>query len=79
MTKLYDIKISVSMIFVALRIVGKYEKFNGTVDTNTYVKRITHIFIYQIAEEIKNRKWSALILVRQYLWTLCDPITRINI
>jgi hypothetical protein len=67
MTKLYYIKLGVSMILVTLEMARKHGEFNGIADTNADVKRIVHIFIYQIAEKIKNRKWSALIIVKQYL------------
>ena len=53
---LYGIKIGVSIIFVALKIVRKYKKFDDIADTNTNVKRITHTFIQQIAKEIKKQK-----------------------
>ena len=56
MTKLYYIKLGVSMILVTLEMARKHGEFNGIADTNADVKRIIHIFIYQIAEKIKNRK-----------------------
>ena len=56
MTKLYGIKIGVSMIFVTSEIVRKDKEFDGIADTNTEVKRIIHMVIYQMIEEIKNRK-----------------------
>ena len=79
MTKLYGIKISVSMIFGAFEIVRKCKEFDDIADSNTDVKWITYTFIYQIAKEIKNRKWFGLIIVRQYLWTLFELVTRISI
>jgi hypothetical protein len=36
--------------------VKKHKKFDGIANTNTDVKRMIHIRIYQIADEIKNKK-----------------------